>query len=313
MSDVPLKLIRKATWVGSIANVALALLKITIGKITGSQALIADGVHSFSDLVTDTAILIGSRYWTAPADKEHPYGHGRFETLTNIFIGVILAIVGIGIGWDSINSIGNEAKTNPGMLAFGAAIVSILVKEILYRWTVIQAKKINSRALHANAWHHRSDALSSLPVAIAVIANYFVPDLHYLDQVAALLVTAMILKAAFEILWPAIMEITEAEADSDIENKIQQYASENSDIREVHAIRNRRTGSSILLDFHLLVDPDMSVDKAHEITEDFKSHILEQLDEVVDVIIHIEPYNCAERVINPCCGEDECHDENPKD
>ncbi|CAG23668.1 hypothetical cation-efflux family protein [Photobacterium profundum SS9] len=275
--------------------------------------MIADGVHSFSDLVTDTAILIGSRYWTAPADKEHPYGHGRFETLTNIFIGVILAIVGIGIGWDSINSIGNEAKTNPGMLAFGAAIVSILVKEILYRWTVIQAKKINSRALHANAWHHRSDALSSLPVAIAVIANYFVPDLHYLDQVAALLVTAMILKAAFEILWPAIMEITEAEADSDIENKIQQYASENSDIREVHAIRNRRTGSSILLDFHLLVDPDMSVDKAHEITEDFKSHILEQLDEVVDVIIHIEPYNCAERVINPCCGEDECHDENPKD
>ncbi|PSU45221.1 cation transporter [Photobacterium frigidiphilum] len=313
MSDVPLKLIRKATWVGSIANVALALLKITIGKITGSQALIADGVHSFSDLVTDTAILIGSRYWTAPADKEHPYGHGRFETLTNIFIGVILAIVGIGIGWDSINSIGNEAKTNPGMLAFGAAIASILVKEILYRWTVIQAKKINSRALHANAWHHRSDALSSLPVAIAVIANYFVPDLHYLDQVAALLVTAMILKAAFEILWPAIMEITEAEADSDIENKIQQYAAENSDIREVHAIRSRRTGSSILLDFHLLVDPDMSVDKAHEITEDFKSHILKQLDEVVDVIIHIEPYNCAERVINPCCGEDECHDENSKD
>ncbi|EAS45616.1 cation transporter [Photobacterium profundum] len=313
MSDVPLKLIRKATWVGSIANVALALLKITIGKITGSQALIADGVHSFSDLVTDTAILIGSRYWTAPADKEHPYGHGRFETLTNIFIGVILAIVGIGIGWDSINSIGNEAKTNPGMLAFGAAVASILVKEILYRWTVVQAKKINSRALHANAWHHRSDALSSLPVAIAVIANYFVPDLHYLDQVAALLVTAMILKAAFEILWPAIMEITEAEADSDIEKKIQQYASENSDIREVHAIRSRRTGSSILLDFHLLVDPDMSVDKAHEITENFKSHILKQLDEVVDVIIHIEPYNCAERVINPCCGEDECHDEKPKD
>jgi len=136
--------------------------------------------------------------------------------------------------------------------------------------------------------------------------------LHYLDQVAALLVTAMILKAAFEILWPAIMEITEAEADSEIESKIQQYAAENSDIREVHAIRSRRTGSSILLDFHLLVDPEMSVDKAHEITEDFKSHILEQLDEVVDVIIHIEPYNCAERVVNPCCGEDECRDEKPK-
>lgn len=110
MSEQPVKIIQKATWVGSIANVALAILKITVGKITGSQALVADGVHSFSDLVTDTAILIGSRYWTAPADKEHPYGHGRFETLTNIFIGVILAIVGLGIGWDSISSIGHELQ-----------------------------------------------------------------------------------------------------------------------------------------------------------------------------------------------------------
>ncbi|MEZ8093852.1 cation diffusion facilitator family transporter [Photobacterium swingsii] len=306
MSEQPVKIIQKATWVGSIANVALAILKITVGKITGSQALVADGVHSFSDLVTDTAILIGSRYWTAPADKEHPYGHGRFETLTNIFIGVILAIVGLGIGWDSISSIGHEPTTTPGMLAFGAAIASILVKEVLYRWTIIQAKKINSRALHANAWHHRSDALSSLPVAIAVIANYVLPDLHYLDQVAALLVTAMILKAAFEILWPAIWELTEAEADSELEQKIQRYAAGDKDIGEVHAIRSRRTGSNILLDFHLLVDPEMSVDNAHTIAENFKSHILKEIDEVVDVIIHIEPYNCAERVNNPCCGDDKC-------
>ncbi|MDX1302238.1 cation diffusion facilitator family transporter [Photobacterium sp.] len=309
MSDTPVRLIQRVTWIGAIANVALALLKITVGKLTGSQALIADGVHSFSDLVTDTAILIGSRYWTAPADKEHPYGHGRFETLTNIFIGILLAVVGIGIGWNSIDSIGQESNTTPGMLAFWAAVASILVKEVLYRWTVIQSKKINSRALYANAWHHRSDALSSLPVAVAVIANYFVPDLYYLDQIAALLVTAMILKAAFEILWPAIVEITEAEADSEIEAKIQRYALQDSDIREVHAIRSRRTGSIILLDFHLLVDPVMSVDKAHTITENFKSHILKQIDEVVDVIIHVEPYTCAERVINPCCDCDECHDE----
>lgn len=299
--DSPVKVIQKATWVGAIANVVLAILKIVVGKITGSQALVADGVHSFSDLVTDTAILIGSRYWTAPADKGHPYGHGRFETLTNIFIGIILGIVGVGIGWDSINSIGNQASNNPSLLAFGAAIASIVVKEGLYRWTVIQAKKINSRALHANAWHHRTDALSSLPVAVAVIANFFVPDLHYLDQIAALLVTAMILKAAFEILWPAILEITEAEADNEIESKIQAYASESDDIAEVHAIRSRRTGSTILLDFHLLVDPEMNVEKAHTISEEFKAHILEQLDEVVDVIIHIEPDTCEERVVNPCC------------
>lgn len=306
MSETPVKVIQKATWVGSIANVGLAVLKITVGKITGSQALVADGVHSFSDLVTDTAILIGSRYWTAPADKGHPYGHGRFETLTNIFIGVLLAFVGLGIGWDSINSLGHESTTTPGLLAFAAAMASILVKEVLYRWTVVQAKTINSRALHANAWHHRSDALSSLPVAVAVVANFFIPDLHYLDQVAALLVTAMILKAAFEILWPALQELTEAEADSEIENKIQSYAEADPDIREVHAIRSRRTGSTILLDFHLLVEPTMSVDRAHTISENFKSHILKQIDEVVDVIIHIEPDTCAERVINPCCEDKKC-------
>jgi len=306
MSETPVKVIQKATWIGSIANVFLAVLKITVGKLTGSQALVADGVHSFSDLVTDTAILIGSRYWTAPADKGHPYGHGRFETLTNIFIGVLLAFVGLGIGWDSINSLGHESTAKPGLLAFVAAVASILVKEVLYRWTVIQAKKINSRALHANAWHHRSDALSSLPVAVAVIANLFFPDLHYLDQVAALLVTAMILKAAFEILWPALLELTEAEADTEIEDKIQNYAESDPDIREVHAIRSRRTGSAILLDFHLLVEPTMSVDQAHTISENFKSHILMQIAEVVDVIIHIEPFTCAERVINPCCEDKKC-------
>lgn len=306
MAETPVKIIHRVTWVGSIVNVVLAVLKITVGKLTGSQALIADGVHSFSDLVTDSAILIGSRYWTAPADKEHPYGHGRFETLTNIFIGVILALVGIGIGWDSLSALGHEKTASPGMLALAAATASIVIKEVLYRWTVVQAKRINSRSLYANAWHHRSDALSSLPVAIAVIVNYISPGLHYLDQVAALIVTAMILKAAIEILWPAILELTDAEADSHIDAKIQRYALEDPLIKEVHAIRNRRTGSSILLDFHLLVDPAMSVEKAHSVSEKFKSRILDQIDEVVDVIIHIEPYNCAERVINPCCKDKGC-------
>jgi len=307
MSDSSVKLIHKVTWVGAIANVCLAVLKVTVGKLTGSQALIADGIHSFSDLITDTVILIGAKYWTAPADKEHPYGHGRFETLTNIFIGVTLTIVGLGIGWSSIVSIGDKPTSTPGMLAFGAAIVSILVKEALYRWTVIQSRKIKSRALYANAWHHRSDALSSVPVAIAVVGNYLLPELYYLDQIAALIVTAMILKAGFEILWPAIVEITEAQADSEIEAEIQSYAQQNSEIREVHAIRSRRIGSTILLDLHLLVDPQMSIDKAHAIAENFKSDILKQKDEVVDVIIHIEPYTCAERRFNPCNDDDECH------
>lgn len=300
MSDLVMKEIRNVTWVGSIANIILAFMKITVGKITGSQALIADGVHSFSDLITDAAILVGAKYWTAPADRDHPYGHGRFETLTNIFIGVLLAMVGIGIGWDSLTSISEQTHRQPGMLALMAALLSIVVKEGLYRWTLLNAKRVNSRALFANAWHHRSDALSSLPVAIAVIANYLAPELHYLDQIAALLVTAMIVKAAADILWPALQEITEAKEGGEIERKIQHYAAENAQIKEVHAIRCRRSGSYLLLDFHLLVEPDMQVEAAHHIAEQFKRRLLEALDEVVDIIIHIEPYNCHERRVNPC-------------
>ena len=300
MSEKQLKTIRKATWIGSIANIVLAIVKITVGKLTGSQALIADGVHSFSDLVTDAAILIGAKYWSAPPDKEHPYGHGRFETLTNIFIGFLLALVGIGIGWEAIHSLGQAPEKPAGILALIVALLSIAVKESLYRWTLTQAKQVKSRALHANAWHHRSDALSSLPVVIAVAIGAIFPHIHYLDQLAACIVMVMILKAAFDILWPAILELTDVEADQAIDNKIQEYASNNPQIKEVHAIRNRRTGSSILVDFHLLVDRTMNVEEAHTISENFKRYILEHMDEVTDVIIHIEPYTCAERIINPC-------------
>ncbi|WP_046219944.1 cation diffusion facilitator family transporter [Photobacterium halotolerans] len=306
------KTIRTVTLVGAILNVFLAVVKIGVGKVAGSQALVADGVHSFSDLITDAVILFGSRYWMAPADSNHPYGHGKFETLANVFIGLMLALVGIGLGWDSIETLSDTAPPAPGMLAFYAAVAAIVMKEVLYRWTMQKAKHIQSGALRANAWHHRSDALSSVPVAVAVIANAIFPSLKYLDQIAALLVTGMILKAAFEIIWPALKELTDARGSEEVEKRLVQLADEDGDIREIHAIRSRQTGGSLLLDCHILVDPEMTIEHAHGISERFKMTIITQMDNVIDVVIHIEPYTCEERLVNPCSLEERLHQQKNK-
>lgn len=306
------KTIRTVTLVGAILNVFLAVLKIGIGKLAGSQALVADGVHSFSDLMTDAVILLGSRYWMAPADSNHPYGHGKFETLANVFIGLMLALVGIGIGWDSIETLSDTAPPAPGILAFYAAVAAIVIKELLFRWTMHEAKLVHSAVLRANAWHHRSDALSSVPVAVAVIANAIFPSLKYLDQIAALLVTGMILKAAFEIIWPALNELTDARGSEEVEKRLVHMADEDKDIREIHAIRSRQTGGSLLLDCHILVDPDMSIENAHAISERFKQRIITEMENVIDVVIHIEPYTCEERLVNPCSLDEQLHQQAKK-
>ncbi|WP_120512275.1 cation diffusion facilitator family transporter [Photobacterium salinisoli] len=306
------KTIRTVTLVGAILNVFLAVLKIGIGKLAGSQALVADGVHSFSDLMTDAVILLGSRYWMAPADSNHPYGHGKFETLANVFIGLMLALVGIGIGWDSIETLSDTAPPAPGILAFYAAVAAIVIKELLFRWIMHEAKLVHSAVLRANAWHHRSDALSSVPVAVAVIANAIFPSLKYLDQIAALLVTGMILKAAFEIIWPALNELTDARGSEEVEKRLVHMADEDKDIREIHAIRSRQTGGSLLLDCHILVDPDMSIENAHAISERFKQRITTEMENVIDVVIHIEPYTCEERLVNPCSLDEQLHQQAKK-
>ncbi|QUJ70039.1 cation transporter (plasmid) [Photobacterium sp. GJ3] len=306
------EVIRSVTLAGAALNIILAVLKIMIGKLAGSQALVADGVHSFSDLITDAAILLGSKYWTAPADSSHPYGHGKFETLTNVLIGVMLGLVGLGIAWDAIETLSETAPPPPGMMAFYAAIASIVSKELLYRWTLVKARQVQSGALKANAWHHRSDALSSIPVAVAVIANAIFPSLKYLDQIAALLVTGMILKAAYEILWPALQELTDARGSEVVEQHLKRMAEADKEICEIHAIRSRMTGGSILLDFHLLVEPTLSIEAAHTISERFKSQVMTEMDDVIDVVIHIEPFNCEERIENPCTLEEYLKQQNQR-
>ncbi|PKH06141.1 cation diffusion facilitator family transporter [Moritella sp. Urea-trap-13] len=283
--------IKKVTLVGALVNIILAFIKIIGGILTSSSALIADGVHSFSDLISDAAILIGAHYWTAPADDKHPYGHHRFESVTNLVIGIVLIITAVGITVDSISRIGANDPTNPHFLALLVALISILAKEILYRWTLKRSLELGSSALRANAWHHRSDALSSIPVVISVIAAPFLPPYFYLDQVAAILVSVMILKGAFDIVLPLFIEFCEQSAGSDIVNSIQQLASNDNDVKEVHAIRSRCSGSAVIADFHLLVEPHLTVKEGHEIAKGFRSKILHLMPNLTDITIHIEPYN----------------------
>ena len=197
----PVSEIRRVVLYGALVNVLLSVLKVSVGIFSHSQALIADGIHSLSDLLTDCAIFVGAKYWNTPPDKAHPYGHGRLESLINICIGVVLGIVALGIGWQSLTSIDKSSSMAPGWWAFAVAIISIILKEGLFRWTAAKGKNIRSRALVASAWHHRSDALSSLPVAIAIFCTHIFPDILFLDNIAAMIVSVMILWLLIAILY----------------------------------------------------------------------------------------------------------------
>lgn len=284
------KQIQKITFKGLFINLALAILKCSVGYLSKSQALFADGIHSLSDMATDLMIIIGAKFWEKPADDCHPYGHARIETLVTIIIGAALAVTALFIGWEAILSFSNKDDKNPGKIVFVVALISIILKESLFRWTISKGKKLKSSALISNAWHHRSDALSSIPVAVAVIGGFMFPALIYLDQIAALLVATMLLKAAWSIARPGILEICESSAGTETEIIIKKLSSQIPEIKEIHAVRTRVLGGSVLADLHLLVDPKISVEEGHDIGDKFKKIVLESTENIVDVLVHIEPW-----------------------
>jgi cation diffusion facilitator family transporter len=284
------------TAIGAVANVLLAGIKIFVGTVAHSQALVADGFHSFTDLLTDAAIIIGAKHWNAPPDRCHPYGHGRIETLITLFISGALASVGIGIAYEAIASLKGAQHEGPmSWYVLVVAVVSVVAKEILYRRTAACGQRIKSKALVANAWHHRSDAISSIPVALAVVCSNLFPAVRYIDPIAALLVAVMILRATVKIAWPNISELLEQRIEKELENRIVERAAAFSEIQEVHRIRCRRQGMTVLVDLHMLVESSMTVKEAHDIAEALKAFIIEREEGVLDVLIHIEPFIPTER------------------
>ena len=281
--------VRKVTWIGLLTNIGLAGLKFAAGYFGRSQALIADAIHSLTDTTTDIAIIAGSHYWSRPPDESHPYGHRRLETLVTAFIGLMLVAAGIGIGWQAISSLHIQQASPPGWVALYAALTSIITKEILYRWTAAVGNKIKSPALAANAWHHRTDAISSLPVLIAVGGALLFPSWSFLDRVGAVVVSIFILHAAMKIIWPAVSELVDAGAPEEIQKKIANIAANTKGVREVHAVRTRYISSSIQIDMHVVVDGSVSVRDGHTIADNVENSIIYGLPEVVDVVVHVDP------------------------
>lgn len=285
------KQIKKITYYGIMTNLSMAALKLIVGYLGASQAVIADAIHSLSDMFTDFALIFGVKFWSAPPDQNHPYGHRRIEALVTVTIGLALVSVAVGLGYKAIATIRDVHITQVGWVAIWGPLLSIIFKEVLYRITVRVGVRVKSTAVIANAWHHRSDALSSIPALVAVAASAINPDWAFIDHIGALIISAFILKVSWDILSPSLSELTDRGASIREQKAIRKLASSVTGVKEVHAIRTRKFSSSLHVDLHILVEPEISVRSGHEISEKVKKVLIDQGPEVLDVVVHLEPYD----------------------
>ena len=275
-------------------NLFLSIIKFLVGILGNSQAVIADAFHSLSDMITDIVILFGVRFWSAPADEEHPYGHKRIETIITVVIGMMLFLVALEIGYKGLSTIRDPDIDQPGKIALIGSLFSILLKEILYRWTITVGKRIKSPALIANAWHHRSDAFSSIPALIAVSVAIINPNLAFVDHIGAFVISLFILKVAWGIVKSAFFELTDRGASQKEREKIRSIVMGVDGVQALHKIRTRKLGYSIFIDLHVLVDENMTVRKGHDVAEAVQRKLIDKGPEISDVVVHIEPYGDPE-------------------
>ena len=288
------KEIYKVTLAGSVVNVILLVFKFVAGIVGRSSAMIADAMHSLSDFVTDIIVLVFVKISNKPQDKGHDYGHGKYETLALTIIGIALMAVAIGIivkgavkiaGWAN-----GEVLEAPGMLAFWAAIVSIVLKEGIYRYSIIKAKKLNSKAVEANAWHHRSDALSSIGTAVGIGgAIFFGERWTILDPVASVVVGSFIVKVAFDLLKNGIGDLMEQSLPDSVEEEILQLAASVPGVSSPHDLRTRRIGNHYAIELHLLMDGDLTLKEAHDKASEVEDLLRQHYGEETHVAVHVEP------------------------
>lgn len=296
MTNENQRAIRNVTLWGAGCNFVLVGLKFVAGIWGNSQVLVADAVHSLSDLLTDLAVLIGARYWTQPADKDHPYGHAKIETLVTLFIGVVLMIAGGKLVFDAVLVLRDTLREHtetapPGHIALVAALVSIVVKEALYRVTARVGRKCHSSAVVANAWHHRTDALSSIPAALAVIGALTLgPTYSFLDPAGTIVVGGMIVYAAWVIIYPTFHSLMDMGTTAENIEKIRELVLSCPPATHPHRIRTRYLGANGMeVDLHIHVDGRTTVLESHALSHRIEEKLLESDLNIVDVTIHIEP------------------------
>jgi cation diffusion facilitator family transporter len=280
---------RKVTLVGVFVNAALVAVKFLGGIYGNSQALIADAVHSISDFATDVVVLVGLKMGSKDPDPEHHFGHARLETVASSVIGLSLLAVAVFIGYDAARDVYLRTEHHPGILASFVAAFSILAKEALYRYTIIVGRRIDSQAVIANAWHHRSDAMSSVAVLIGVGAARLYPPWHILDAYAALVVSIFVAKAGLDVLWGSIREFTDAAPSPEIVNLIESCARSQSGVLNVHDLKVRLFGGRYLMELHIVVDGDMTVTEGHRIAKTVEKCVLEEVDKADKVTVHVDP------------------------
>lgn len=293
-TNLRLRAIYRVTFVGLVANLVLAAGKLAAGLIGRSSAMIADAVHSVSDLVSDVMVLVFAKISVRPQDATHNFGYGKYETLATVVISLFLGLVGVGILWDSAKAILQAARgellPRPGVIALIAAVVSIVVKEALYRYTVREGRRLDSPIVVANAWHHRSDALSSIGTFIGIGCAYFFGEKwRVADPVVAIAVAGFILKIAYELLRNGLGDLLEKALPAEVEQEIRTIITESSEVREPHNLRTRRIGASIAVDVHIRVDRTMDVERSHTLTVGIEHRLRERFGEGTIVTIHVEP------------------------
>ncbi len=287
--------VNRVTWTGFFANLALVLFKLAAGMLGHSAAMIADAIHSLSDFATDIVVLASFRIVAKPADKSHDYGHGKFETLATALIGLALCAVGFGIFWNGTvkiytELIGGRHTASPGAIAFWAAVVSIIIKEWLYQYTIRVGRSLNSQAVIANAWHHRSDAFSSLGTMLGIGGAIVLGERwHILDPLAAVLVSVFIVKVAITIMWKSFRELTEESLDEATEEEVKAIANNVAGAEHPHKLMTRRIGDGVALSLHIRVDGNLPTNAAHEITTEIEEQLRARFGPQTHVVIHVEP------------------------
>ncbi len=293
------KVATRVAVVGAAVNLLLAVLKIIIGYTGRSQSLIVDGIHSLSDLLSDLLVWVAMRMAAHEPDQEHPYGHARFETAATLALGIMLVLVAGGLIWDSTMRMLDPGDIwHPDPITLWVALFSIVANEGLYWYTLFAARATNSKLLHANAWHHRSDAISSIVVLVGIGGTLL--GIDNLDLVAAVVVGLMIAKIGFELGWGALQELVDASLEEETVEKIRNIINDIDGVSSIHRLRTRRQGHEALADVHIQVAPWLSVSEGHVISLAVEEQVKQGIAEIADVTVHVDPED--DETAKPCAG-----------
>jgi len=283
-----LKLKSRVTYVGALVNIFLTIIKIGVGILGQSASLIADGIHSLSDLISDLFVIVAIKLGSREADHDHPYGHRRFETMATVLLGIGLVAVATGIAWDAVERLVDPTKLlSPTQETLGIAAVSILANEWLFHYTKRVGEMTRSKLLLANAWHHRSDAFSSVVVLVGigtVLLGY-----PMADAVAAVLVAILIAKMGLGLVWESINELVDSALPEEMVRDIRKVIKQTPGVQSIHLIRTRRMGEDACVDTHIVVDARISVSEGHMIGDAVRDRLKTEFDDITDVLVHIDP------------------------